>query len=158
LKAFFALLFTLKEKGLVKLARAVRHVERYSATDTRRGRPSRRPPEGLVKVGSKFAETLDRETSGRISVAIFADHYLRILHFPADVLESLSKGGVNLSEAEQLTRISADRLNISQAQARRKCVAILSAHLSSGSSGERLRLRINELLAPPGWRKSLRLP
>ena len=41
LKAPFPLLSTLKEKDFIRLARAVRHVERYSATDTRRGRPSR---------------------------------------------------------------------------------------------------------------------
>jgi hypothetical protein len=149
LKIAFALLSSLKEKDLVKLARAVRHVERYSATDTRRGRPARWPREDLVKVGSKLAEILDRETSGRISIATFADHYLRLLDFPADVLESLSKGEVNLFEAEQLARISAGRLDVSPAQARRKRVEILSAHLKSRSSGERLRRRINEMLAPP---------
>jgi hypothetical protein len=113
LKIAFALLSCLKEKDLVKLARAVRHVERYSATDTRRGRPSRWPREDLVKVGLKLAEILDRETSGCISGATLVDHYLRLLDFPADLLESLSKGEVNLFEAEQLARISADRLKVS---------------------------------------------
>jgi hypothetical protein len=143
------LLSSLKEKDLVKLARAVRHVERYSATDTRRGRPSRWHREYLVKVGSKLSEILDRETQGRISVATFVDHYLRILDFPSDVLESLSKGEVNLFEAEKLARVSASRLDGSQAEARRKRAGILSAHLKSRSSGERLRRRINELLAQP---------
>jgi hypothetical protein len=149
LKTAFALLSSLKEKDLVKLARAVRHVERYSATDTRRGRPSRWPREDLVKVGSKLAEILDRETAGRISIATFVDHYLRILDFPADVLASLSKGEVNLFEAEQLARVTAGRLKVSQAKAKRKRAELLSAHLTSRSSGERLRRRINELLLPP---------
>jgi hypothetical protein len=148
LKATFPLLSSLKEKDLVKLARAVRHVERYSATDTRRGRPSRWPREDLVKVGSKLAEILDRETQGGTSVATFVDHYLRILDFPPDVLEPLSKGEVNLFEAEQLARVTAGRLDVSQAEAKRKRVGILSAHLKSRSSGERLRRRINELLVP----------
>src|ERR1044071_1386930 len=88
LKLAFPLLSSYNEKDLVKLARAIRHVERYVATDTKRGRPSRWPREDLVKVGSKLAEILDRETSERISVATFVDHYLRILHFPTDVIES----------------------------------------------------------------------
>ena len=149
LKAAFPLLSSCKEKDLVKLARAVRHVERYSATDTRRGRPSRWPREDLVKIGSKLTQILDRETSGRMSVATFVDHYLRMLDFPADVLASLSNGEVNLFEAEQLARVTAARLDVSQVEAKRKRAEFLSAHLRSRSSGERLRRRINELLLPP---------
>jgi hypothetical protein len=146
LKEAFALLSSCTEKDFVKLARAVRHVERYSATDTKRGRPSRWPREDLVKVGSKLAEILDRETGGRISVATYVDHYLRILSFTDDVLEALSKGEVNLFEAEQLARVTAKRLDIRQAEAKRKRAELLSAHLMSRSSGERLRRRINEML------------
>ncbi len=149
LTAAFPLLSACKEKDLVKLCRAIRHVERYSATDTRRGRPSRWPREDLVKVGGKLAQILDRETSGRISVATFVDHYLRILDFPADLLAALSKGEMNLFEAEQLARVTAERLEISQAEAKRKRAEFLLAHLKSRSSGERLRRRINELLLPP---------
>jgi hypothetical protein len=144
----FPLLSSLKKEDLVKLARAVRHVERYSATDTRRGRPSRWPREDLVKVGSKLGEILDRETAGHISLSTFVDHYLRILDFPSDVLESLSKAQVNLFEAEQLARVRAGRLDVSSAEAKRKRAEILLAHLKSRSSGERLRRRINDLLAP----------
>src|SRR5215213_4599145 len=145
LKAAFPLLSSCKEKDLVKLARAIRHVERYSATDTRRGRPSRWPREDIVKVGLKLTQILDRETSGRISVATFVDHHLRILDFPSDMLASLSKGEVNLFEAEQLARVTASRLEVSQAEAKRKRTEILSAHIRSRSSGERLRRRINEM-------------
>ncbi|MFP5264085.1 MAG: hypothetical protein ACLGJB_19560 [Blastocatellia bacterium] len=149
LKAAFPLLSSLKDKDLVKLARSIRHVERYSATDTRRGRPSRWPREDIVKIGSKLGEILARETQGRISVAIFVDHYLGILDFPSDLLESLSKAEVNLFEAEQLAKVSASRLDVSQAEARRKRAGILSAHLKSRSSGARLRRRVNEMLASP---------
>lgn len=149
LKTAFPFLSTLKEKDFIKLARAVRHVERYSATDTRRGRPSRWPREDLVRLGLTMSDILRRETSGRMSLATFVDHYLRILDFPADVLESLSKGKVNLFEAEQLARLNAGRLDISPAQAQRKRAEILSAHLKSRASGERLRRRVNEMLAPP---------
>jgi hypothetical protein len=65
-----------------------------------------------VKVGARLAQILDRETSGRLSVATFVDHYMRLLDFPADVLESLSKGEVNLFEAEQLARVTAARLGV----------------------------------------------
>jgi hypothetical protein len=149
MKAAFPPLSALKERDLVKLARAVRHVERYSATDTRRGRPSRWPREDLVKVGSKLNDILARETQGRMSISTFVDHYLRILDFPSDVLEPLSKGDVNLFEAEQLARVSAGRLGVPRADAKRKRAEILLAHLKSRSSGERLRRRVNELLSPP---------
>lgn len=149
LKIDFSLLSACKKKDLVKLARAIRHVERYSATDTKRGRPSRWPREDLVKIGLKLTQILDRETSGRISVATFVDHYLRLLDFPADVLAALSKGEMNLFESEQLARVTAERLEISPMEAYRKRAEFLSAHLRGRSSGERLRRRINELLLPP---------
>ena len=146
LKAAFPLLSSLKEKDLVKLARAVRHVERYSATDTRRGRPSRWSREDLVKVGSKLSEILDRETQGRISLATFVDHYLRMLDFPSDVIGPLMVGTINLFEAEQLARITGAHLGIGVKAAERKRAETLSAHLSSKASGERLRRRVNELI------------
>lgn len=101
-----------------------------------------------MKVGLKLAQILDREIIGRLSVATFVDHYLRISDFPVDVLESLSKGEVNLFEAEQLARVTATRLDVSQAEAKRKRAEFLSARLRSRSSGEGLRRRINELLLP----------
>jgi hypothetical protein len=158
LKLAFPNLSYCKEKDLVKLARAVRHVERYSATDTRRGRPSRWPREDTLKVGSKLAEILARETSGRISVATFADHYLRLLDFPADILSALSNGEVNLFEAEQLARVTANRLGSSTAEAKRRRADLLSAHLKSRSSGQRLRMRINESLLPSKMQRDLSSP
>lgn len=133
---------------MIKLARAVRHIERYSTTDTRRGRPSRWPREDLIKVGLTLTDLLRRETSGRMSQATFVDHYLRILDFPADVLEALSKGEVNLFEAEQLARITGDRLEVGAAEARKRRAEILKAHLQTRASGERLRRRVNEMLNP----------
>lgn len=148
LKAAFPLLSSLKEKDLVKLARALRHVERYSATDTRRGRPSRWPREDVVKVGSKLGEILARETQGRISVATFVDHYLRILDFPADVLEALSSASINLFEAEQLARLTASRLQTGASEAKHKRIEIFCTHLQTKASGERLCRRVNEMLNP----------
>jgi hypothetical protein len=157
-KTAFPLLSPLKEKDMVRLARAVRHVERYSATDTRRGRPSRWPREDLVRVGLTLTDLLRRETSGRMSLASFVDHYLRILDFPADVLEALSGGSVNLFEAEQLARITPQRLQVGAPEARKKRAEMLKAHLQARASGERLRRRVNELLLPMGPKSNLPEP
>jgi hypothetical protein len=150
LKATFPLLSSLKENDLIKLCRSVRHVERYTATDTRRGRPSRWPREDLVKVASKLTEILSRETHSRMSLATFVDHYLRTIDFPADVTKALALGTINLFEAEQLARITGKRLGISVKEAERKRVDTLSAHLNSKESGERLRRRVNELVSATG--------
>ncbi|HKQ06959.1 MAG TPA: hypothetical protein VJ464_17650 [Blastocatellia bacterium] len=56
---------------------------------------------------------------------------------------------MNLFEAEQLARIKPGRLDLSLAAARRKRAEILSAHLRSRASSERLRRRVNEMLVPP---------
>ncbi len=128
---------------------ALRHVQRYPASDTRRGRPGRWPREDLLKVGARLAEILDRETSSRISVASFIDHYLRLTEFPADVLQALSVGEVNLFEAAQLARLTPARLGVSPAQARRTRGDLLAAHLQTKLSGNRLRERVSEMLRTP---------
>jgi hypothetical protein len=145
-KQSFPFLSSLKEADLVRLARAVRHIERYTATDTRRGRPPRWPREVLLKVGSRLSEILVRETQGRISLATFVDHYIRILRFPPDLIEIMARGDINLFEAEQLARITASRAKVSSAEARRKRVEIVTVHLRANSSGDSLRRRVNELL------------
>jgi hypothetical protein len=128
------------------MLRAVRHVSRYAATDTKRGRPSRWKREELLSVGTRLGSILERETSSHISLSSFIDHYLRLLDFPADVLEALSAGQINLFEAEQLARITSERLNISPSQAKRTRADLLATHLQARLSGERLRLRVAELL------------
>lgn len=90
------------EKELVRLLRAARHLERYPATDTRRGHPARFERMTVLNVASHMRTILERETSGRVSFASFVDHYLRILDFPSDVQDALSRNGINLFEAEQL--------------------------------------------------------
>jgi hypothetical protein len=65
------------DQDLIRMLRAARHLQRYAATDTRRGRPShwRRPD--LLKVTASLSEILERETSSHLSLASFVDHYLR---------------------------------------------------------------------------------
>jgi hypothetical protein len=138
-----------KDKELMQLLRAARHAQRYPATDTKRGRPAKWKREELLKVAARLGDILDRETSSHISVASFIDHYLRLLEFPADVTEALVSGAINLFEAEQLARITADRLRGTTGQARRMRADLLSTHLQTKASGIQLRQRVNELLKRP---------
>jgi hypothetical protein len=110
-----------KEKELVRLLRAARHAQRYPATDTKRGRPSKWKREDLLRVAARLGEILDRETSSHISFASFVDHYLRLPDFPADVIEALESGEINLFEAEQLARVTAVRLGVPPSHAKRIC-------------------------------------
>jgi hypothetical protein len=135
-----------KDKDLVRLLRAVRHIHRYPATTTKRGRPGRWNREDLLKVSARLADILERETSSRVSLSSFVDHYLRLLDFPSDVLQALSTGDINLFEAEQLARVVAERLGVSQARAKRTRADLLSVHIQTRLSGERLRQRVAELL------------
>lgn len=135
-----------KEKELVRLLRAARHAQRYSATDTKRGRPGKWNREYLLKVAAQLGDVLDRETPSHISFASFVDHYLRLPDFPADVIVALENGDINLFEAEQLARVTAERMGVSLSQAKRTRSELLSSHLQTKASGERLRQRVNEML------------
>lgn len=135
-----------KDKELVRLLRAARHAQRYPATDTKRGRPGRWEREELLRVVTRMEDILGRETSSQISFSSFVDHYLRLPDFPADVIGVLESREVNLFEAEQLARVTATRLKVSPSQARRTRADLLSSHLQTKASGERLRQRVNELL------------
>lgn len=135
-----------RDKDLVRMLRAVRHTQRYPATDTKRGRPSRWGREDLLKVAARLGEILDRETSSRTSLASFIDHHLRLLDFPAEVLDALTAGDINLFEAEQLARVTHGRLHSTPGTARGLRVELLSTHIRTKESGDRLRRRVNELL------------
>jgi hypothetical protein len=135
-----------RDKDLIRMLRAARHIQRYPATDTKRGRPSCWRREDLLKVSMSLNDILERETSSHISLASFVDHYLRLLDFPADLLVALSQGEINLFEAAQLARVIAERLGSTPSQARRTRVDLLSTHLQTKESGPRLRQRVNELL------------
>jgi hypothetical protein len=128
------------------MLRAARHIQRYSASDTKRGRPSHWKREDLLKVATSLNGILERETSSHISMASFVDHYLRVLDFPADVIEALNIGEINLFEAAQLARITAERIGSPSSQARHTRAELLSTHLQTKESGPRLRRRVNELL------------
>jgi hypothetical protein len=134
------------ERQLVRFLYAVRHIERRPATDTRRGRPSRWRREDLVNAASHLRAILQRETSGRLSLNSFIGQYLLILDFLPDVQDALSDGRANLQEAAQLARLTPGRLGRTPAEARRKRVEILQAHLAVQGSQTRLRERVREML------------
>ena len=134
------------DKDLMKLLEAVRHVERHPASDTRRGRPARWQRETLLEVARHLRAILERETSGRISLQSFAGPYLRILSFPSDVQATLSAGQLNLSEATQLARLTAERLEVTSQKAPAVRAEVLRAHLTMKGSQSTLRARVQELL------------
>lgn len=136
------------DKELVRMLRAARHVQRYPATDTRRGRPGRWRREDLLRVVATLDSILERETSSHLSFSSFVDHYLRLLGFPSDVLEALASGDINLSEASQLARITPENCVSTTAQARRMREQLLTTHLQTKESGPRLRQRVNEVFRP----------
>lgn len=138
-----------RDKDFIRMLRAARHVRRYPATDTRRGRPSRWPREDLLKVAARLEDILARETSDRLSLSSFVDHYIRLLDFPSDVIAALTAGDINLFEASQLARLTPSRLNATPAQAKRLRADLLSSHLQTKASSSRLRSRVNELLRGP---------
>jgi hypothetical protein len=131
-----------KDKDLIRMLRAARHIQRYSASDTRRGRPSHWKRQDLLKVSTSLSEILERETSSHISQASFVDHYLRLLDFPLDLLAALRRGQINLFEASQLARVTPQRLGSPSSQAGRTRAQLLSTHLQTNQSGPRLRLRV----------------
>jgi hypothetical protein len=58
------------DKELLRLLRAARHAQRYSATDSRRGRPGKWKREDLLRVAARLGDILDRETSSHISFSV----------------------------------------------------------------------------------------
>jgi hypothetical protein len=134
------------DKQLLLMLEAVRNVERRPATDTKRGRPSRWPRAHLLEVARNLRVVLERETQGRISLQSFIGQHLRLLRFPSDVQTALAGGDINLQEAAQLARLTAERLNCSAAEAHKQRAALLRSHLAVQGSQNRLRSQVKELL------------
>jgi hypothetical protein len=135
-----------QDKQLFSLLNAVRHVGRYSATETGKGRPANWERETLLQVSRHLSAILERETGGRVSVSSFVGLYLRLLHFPADVLSALERGEINLQEATLLARLTHGRLQTDSNSARAVRRRVIQAHLASDGSQNRLRIQVQELL------------
>lgn len=134
------------EKELLLFLYAVRHVERRPATDTRRGRPPRWKRVDLLRAAGELRSVLERETSGRVSLSSFIGQYLPLLNFPADVVEALSSGHINLQEAAQLARLTPERMDTTPNGARKLRREIVHSHLAMKGSQNALRARVSELL------------
>lgn len=137
---------SLAGKALPALVRAISHARRYPDRGSRLGRPPRFSDEELVFADRILASVLDRETSGRVSIRYFSDHYLSILGFPSEIEAALRAGEINLAEAEQVARVSARNLKADEAAARRVRARILSSHSSAHSREQSLRDRVNDAL------------
>jgi hypothetical protein len=134
------------DKKFFSILNAVRHVERYPATDTQAGRPSKWRRQDLLEVGRHLRAILERETSGRVSLSSFVGLYLRTLHFPADLQSALERGDLNLQETMLLARLTPKRMALSATKAETLRREILSAHLQAQGSQNSLRERVRELL------------
>lgn len=147
LKAEIPRLNISSEKDWTKLLQAVKHLNRYRATSTKRGRPSPWQREDLILTQSKLSQILEHVSQNRISVSTFIDHLLPLLNFPQDILDALESGKINLFEANHLARIKPGRNNFSNDQAEEKRKELLAVHLTAKLSGARLRQRVNEILS-----------
>lgn len=134
------------EKHLIKMLNAVRHIERHPASDTKRGRPSRWKRNDLIQVANHLRLLLERETQGRVSLNSFISLYVRILAFPSDTVEALVTNEINLFEATQLSRLTAERLNVTPDKARELRGEIIRAHVMAQGSEAGLRARVADKL------------
>lgn len=132
------------DRDLLRMLQSVRGLYARPSTDSNRGRPCKYRREILLKVDSQLRSILARETS--ISVRSFVGQYLPILNFPRDVREALEGAEINLFEAHQLARLTAQRLGSPEAEARARRRKLLEAHLLAQESGARLRERVKEML------------
>jgi hypothetical protein len=135
------------EKHLIKMLNAVRNVERHPASDTKRGRPSRWKRTDLIRVANHLRYLLDRETQGRVSLNSFTSLYIRILNFSSDIVEALNAGNINLFEATQLSRLTAERLKLTPVKARDLRGEIIRSHVMAQGSEASLRARVIDQLS-----------
>ncbi len=118
------------EKDLLRLLYTVSHVEQHPASDTRRSHPGRWSGDDLLRAASQLRSILERETQWHVSLPSFKGQYLPVIHFPADVINALESGDINLQEAAQLARLMAYRLGRSVQAARARRSELLGSHLA----------------------------
>jgi hypothetical protein len=76
----------------------------------------------------------------------FISLYVRILNFPADVVNALATCDINLFEATQLSRLTPEGLNLSSVKARELRSEIIRTHLLTQGSEASMRSRVIEHL------------
>lgn len=145
LQAAFGTTKVKTEKELIQLLRATGYAERHAAPRLGRGRKSRWSEYDKSRIRQLLTDLLARENH-RIGLRSFLEHYLLILEFPADVAEALESGQINLFEAEQLARLTARRLSLTEAQSRQRRQTLLRGHLQTAASGIRLKAKVDAVL------------
>ena len=134
------------EKQAISLLNAIRHAERNpDLSSTKRGRPRHWQTEHLLQVAAHLRALLDRETQGRVSLSTFVGQHLRLLAYPEEVAAALQKAEINKQEALALSRITAEKLQTTEAEARQMRLDLLRSHLDAQGSQNQLRARVQEL-------------
>jgi len=139
-------LSTLPDREFHKLLQSIRHLETYSATDTKRGRPTIFERELLDDAGSHLKAILFRNSGDRISIQTFIGHYLPILDWPEDVVRALERGDLSRLEATQVARLTAYRLGGRQREAAKIRAEIIDNHVRVKGSQTALREKVREAL------------
>lgn len=135
------------EKQTISLLNAIRHAERSpGVSSVARGRPRLWPTDHLLRVAAHLRELLHRETQGRVSLPTFVGQHLRLLDYPAEVAAALQHGEINKQEALALSRLTAEKLQTTEAEAQRTRLELLRSHLDARGSQNQLRERVKELL------------
>lgn len=139
-------LSNLPDRKFRKLLLSIRHLETYSAKDTKRGRPTIFERELLDEVRSHLKAILSRETRDRISIQTFIGHYVPILDWPENVVRALERGDLSRLEAAQVARLTAYRLGVRQHEAAKIRVEIIYNHVRGKGSQTALREKVREAL------------
>jgi hypothetical protein len=124
----------------------VRHIERYSASETKRGRPATFDRSFLLEVSRQLKALLERETQHRISLKTFIGFYLPILNYPEDLVGALGRGEITKFEASLLSRLTPAQLQVTPGKALKIRQEVLQRHLKTRGSQNTLRVRVNEVL------------
>lgn len=137
------------EREIIRMLRAASHCERRGWARSLRGRPSRFDRNKLLRLWTALGDELNRGTRATVSPRTFTEHYLRLLSCPADALDAIADGRINLFEALQLARITPKTTGMSVSGATKLRQRVLAAHVASQGSAKQLYERINELLGKP---------
>lgn len=124
----------------------MRHLECYSASDTKRGRPAKFDRSFLLEVSRQLKALLERETNHRISLKTFISFYLPILKYPQDLIAALGRGEITKFEASLLSRLTPVQLKMTHGKTLKVRQEVLQRHLKTNGSQNTLRARVREIL------------
>jgi hypothetical protein len=141
-----AAIFPKLERDQITLLNAMRHATRKPENTKHRGRPSPWNRAELWEIKQQLQHLLELETQGRVSCQTFICQYLPILYYPAELIDGLAVGHINRQEALALARLSANRLEKTEAEAQEIRLSLLKAHVSTQGSQNQLRQRVQQLL------------